>query len=250
MPWFDGVPFSCARAKVEKSRAPYSKMSYEYTRSQIQRRKYCRFTTQISRILSFQVQIPVRPMNYRRHPRYRPPQKIAECLHNLKPVAHLWRSDRVPSHLLHPGRTQAKQVVMSGGSVKSPRHRLLGDQLAKKNQGMTKRTIHDSVLHSSANSDGYSACRPAVPLDKLCPYMDYHRKGQDSPTQHPISTEDLVLSLKRQLDEDIDRCMPLGNCCSYGAPFKLSYMKYGYCTRSSASVPLQACRKKFHAKRG
>lgn len=34
--------------------------------------------------------------------------------------------------------------------------------------------------------------------------------------------------LKNQLDEDIDRCIPLGGCGSYGAPFKLSCTQYGY----------------------
>ncbi|KAJ5343370.1 uncharacterized protein N7506_003194 [Penicillium brevicompactum] len=65
-------------------------------------------------------------------------------------------------------------------------------------------------------------------LDELCPNVDHHRRGQNAPTQHPVSAEDLMLSLKRQLDENIDRCIPLGGCGSYGAPFKLTCMKYGY----------------------
>lgn len=65
-------------------------------------------------------------------------------------------------------------------------------------------------------------------LDELCPNVDHHRRGQDDPTQHPISAEDLMVSLKTQLDENIDRCIPLGGCGSYGAPFKLTCTKYGY----------------------
>jgi len=65
-------------------------------------------------------------------------------------------------------------------------------------------------------------------LDELCPNVDHHRRGQDDPTQHPISAEDLITSLKGQLDENIDRCIPLGACGSYGAPFKLTCTKYGY----------------------
>ncbi|KAJ5993340.1 hypothetical protein N7451_009064 [Penicillium sp. IBT 35674x] len=65
-------------------------------------------------------------------------------------------------------------------------------------------------------------------LDELCPNVDHHRRGQDDPTQHPISVEDLIISLKGQLDENIDRCIPLGACGSYGAPFKLTCTKYGY----------------------
>ncbi|CAG8091249.1 unnamed protein product [Penicillium salamii] len=65
-------------------------------------------------------------------------------------------------------------------------------------------------------------------LDELCPNVDHHRRGQNDRTQHPISAEELTLSLKYQLDENIDRCIPLGGCGSYGAPFKLTCMEYGY----------------------
>ncbi|CAG8096472.1 unnamed protein product [Penicillium olsonii] len=65
-------------------------------------------------------------------------------------------------------------------------------------------------------------------LDALCPNVDRHRRGQNDPAQHPISAEELTLSLKYQLDENIDRCIPLGGCGSYGAPFKLTCMEYGY----------------------
>jgi hypothetical protein len=56
----------------------------------------------------------------------------------------------------------------------------------------------------------------------------FHIRKQRDTTQHPISAEDLMLSLKGQLDENIDRCIPLGGCGSYGAPFKLTCTKYGY----------------------
>ena len=65
-------------------------------------------------------------------------------------------------------------------------------------------------------------------LDELCPNVEHHRRDQDEPTQHPILTEDLMLSLKSQLDENIDRCISLGGCGSYGAPFKLTCTKYGH----------------------
>ena len=65
-------------------------------------------------------------------------------------------------------------------------------------------------------------------LDESCSNVEYHRWSQDDPTQHPVSAEDLLLSLKVQLDENIDRCIPLGGCGSYGAPFKLTCAKYGY----------------------
>ncbi|KAJ6021258.1 hypothetical protein N7540_006762 [Penicillium herquei] len=66
------------------------------------------------------------------------------------------------------------------------------------------------------------------PLDELCPNLNHHREGQNDLSQHPISVEDLMISLKSQLDENIDRCIPFGRCGSYGAPFKLTCMKYGY----------------------
>ncbi|KAJ6096609.1 hypothetical protein N7486_007355 [Penicillium sp. IBT 16267x] len=65
-------------------------------------------------------------------------------------------------------------------------------------------------------------------LDEHCPNVNHHREGQNDPSQHPISIEDLMISLKSQLDENIDRCIPFGRCGSYGAPFKLTCTKYGY----------------------
>ncbi|KAG9249475.1 uncharacterized protein F5Z01DRAFT_495976 [Emericellopsis atlantica] len=65
-------------------------------------------------------------------------------------------------------------------------------------------------------------------LDELCPNVEQHRGGREDRNRHLISTEDLVLSLKSQLDEVIDRCIPLGGCGDYGAPFKLTCTTYGY----------------------
>ncbi|KAJ5993179.1 hypothetical protein N7451_008903 [Penicillium sp. IBT 35674x] len=66
------------------------------------------------------------------------------------------------------------------------------------------------------------------PLDELCPNVDHHREVQKDPSHHPISVGNLMISLKSQLDENIDRCIPFGRCGSYGAPFKLTCTKYGY----------------------
>ncbi|KAK1144120.1 hypothetical protein N8T08_005782 [Aspergillus melleus] len=65
-------------------------------------------------------------------------------------------------------------------------------------------------------------------LDDLCPNVAHHRRGHDNLTQHLISSEDLVNMSKAQLDENVDRCIPYGRCGSYGAPFKLTCMEYGY----------------------
>ena len=65
-------------------------------------------------------------------------------------------------------------------------------------------------------------------LDESCPNVDHHRQDHNNPAQHPTSAEGLILSLKLQLDENIDRCIPLRGCGSYGAPFKLTCTKYGY----------------------
>ncbi|CAG7934244.1 unnamed protein product [Penicillium olsonii] len=64
-------------------------------------------------------------------------------------------------------------------------------------------------------------------LDNCCPNVMLHRQSNDNP-QHPITSDDLVRSLKAQLDENIDRCTPLGGCGAYGAPFKLTCITYGY----------------------
>jgi len=55
----------------------------------------------------------------------------------------------------------------------------------------------------------------------------YYRRAKDD-LRHPITLEDLVYLLKAQLDENIDRCIPLRGCGAYGAPFKLTYVVYGY----------------------
>jgi hypothetical protein len=63
-------------------------------------------------------------------------------------------------------------------------------------------------------------------LDDCCPNVMRHPRSKDD--HHPITSEDLVRLLKAQLDENIDRCTPLGSCGAYGAPFKLTCVVYGY----------------------
>lgn len=53
-----------------------------------------------------------------------------------------------------------------------------------------------------------SVYRLGTPLDELCPNVDHHRRGQDDPTQHIISAQDLMISLNGQRDENFDRCIP------------------------------------------
>ncbi|CAG8106649.1 unnamed protein product [Penicillium salamii] len=63
-------------------------------------------------------------------------------------------------------------------------------------------------------------------LDDCCPNVMRHRRNNDD--LHPITSENLVGLLKGQLDENIDRCIPLGGPGGYGAPFKLTCAVYGY----------------------
>ncbi|CAG8417681.1 unnamed protein product [Penicillium salamii] len=63
-------------------------------------------------------------------------------------------------------------------------------------------------------------------LDDCCPNVISHRRGNRN--LHPITSEDLVGSLRAQLDKNIDRCTPLGASGGYGAPFKLNCALYGY----------------------
>lgn len=64
-------------------------------------------------------------------------------------------------------------------------------------------------------------------LDNCCPNVELHRRGRDS-MRHAITSADLMMLLKAELDENIDRCVPLGIRGAYGAPFKLTCAKYGY----------------------
>jgi hypothetical protein len=65
-------------------------------------------------------------------------------------------------------------------------------------------------------------------LDSRCPNVDLHQCAENG-DKHPISAEDLVGMLKQQLDEDPDHgCTPMGECGSYGAPFKITCSVYGY----------------------
>ncbi|KAK9855865.1 hypothetical protein MYU51_001499 [Penicillium brevicompactum] len=65
-------------------------------------------------------------------------------------------------------------------------------------------------------------------LDDACPNVGLHRQSDNGCKHHPTTSEDLLLSLKTQLDENIDRCTPTGQWGAYGAPFKLTCLQYGY----------------------
>jgi len=58
--------------------------------------------------------------------------------------------------------------------------------------------------------------------------VSYHRASRKDLNHYPISVGDLITSLKSQLDDNIDRCIPFGCCGSYGTPFKLTCSIYGY----------------------
>ncbi|PWY91626.1 hypothetical protein BO94DRAFT_623046 [Aspergillus sclerotioniger CBS 115572] len=64
-------------------------------------------------------------------------------------------------------------------------------------------------------------------LDEHCPNVTLHRKGE-SGSRHLIKAETLVQLIKRQLDDDIDDCTPMGRCGASGAPFKITCAAYGY----------------------
>ncbi|KAK9859508.1 hypothetical protein MYU51_013551 [Penicillium brevicompactum] len=64
-------------------------------------------------------------------------------------------------------------------------------------------------------------------LDDQCPNVSLHRQGGES-SHHPISAEELVKQIRQQLEDDIDDCTPMGECGSYGAPFKITSALWGY----------------------
>ena len=128
-------------------------------------KNYSRSPTPIAPTLSFRVRRLVRPMNHRRHLRYRLPQRAVEWLHD--PAVHLLKTDRARGHLTRPGPTQIKQLATNRGSVESPHHeprrrRPLDDQLASKSQGTIRKTIPVTALHGFARKGVCSACRPGI----------------------------------------------------------------------------------------
>ncbi|KAJ5779237.1 hypothetical protein N7457_006957 [Penicillium paradoxum] len=64
-------------------------------------------------------------------------------------------------------------------------------------------------------------------LDGSCPNVHIHRQSGDG-IRHPVNAAKLMSYLKKQMDENIDRCIPFGTCGSYGAPFKLTCSSHGY----------------------
>ncbi|CAG8053664.1 unnamed protein product [Penicillium olsonii] len=64
-------------------------------------------------------------------------------------------------------------------------------------------------------------------LDECCPNVDLHRQGGKS-SHHLINAEELVQQVRQQLDDDPDDCTPMGECGSYGAPFKITSNAHGY----------------------
>ncbi|KAJ5697181.1 hypothetical protein N7488_010865 [Penicillium malachiteum] len=63
---------------------------------------------------------------------------------------------------------------------------------------------------------------------EACSNVELHRRGQPDCTKHLITSEKLVLCLKAEFDENINRFIPISECRSYCAPFKLTYLEYGY----------------------
>ncbi|PLB44175.1 hypothetical protein P170DRAFT_368169 [Aspergillus steynii IBT 23096] len=64
-------------------------------------------------------------------------------------------------------------------------------------------------------------------LDEKCPNVTLHRQHGSS-KWHPTSSTGLVKLLKHQLNECIDRAIPLGECGASGAPFQLTCERFGY----------------------
>ncbi|KAK8912237.1 hypothetical protein VCV18_012634 [Metarhizium anisopliae] len=65
-------------------------------------------------------------------------------------------------------------------------------------------------------------------LDDKCPNVRLHQQDEKNKT-HPITAEQLVCSLKEQLNRNLDRdCTPFGRSGRSGAPFKLTCATFGY----------------------
>ncbi|KAJ5040798.1 hypothetical protein NUH16_011090 [Penicillium rubens] len=144
---------------------------------------------------SIQVQIPVRLM--KRHPhRIFHNQQLVDCPLGLQPVVHRRVYSIGLSRRTHQAQILTKQQAGNGDSVKLHPPHLSNKQVVNGTWGTTK-------------SRGV--------LDDCCPNVMRRRRSKDD-LHHPITSEDLVRLLKAQLDENIDRCTPLGGCGAYGAP--------------------------------
>ena len=74
-------------------------------------------------------------------------------------------------------------------------------------------------------------------LDDSCPNVNLHRESGDG-FHHPINSSKFMACLKQQMDENIDRCILLGKCGSYGAPFKLTCSPHGYTVMGKGTTSL------------
>ncbi|CAI7609688.1 unnamed protein product [Penicillium crustosum] len=116
-------------------------------------------------------------------------------------------TDTARSRQTRQAPTPIKQWDEKGASAKSHLPRLPNEWIGRKPLGDIKITGGN--------------------LDEGCPNVKLHRQDPNDP-KHPITSDDLVRLLNEQLDDNIDRCIPFGRCGSYGAPFKLTCIVYGY----------------------
>ncbi|KXL49182.1 hypothetical protein M433DRAFT_151893 [Acidomyces richmondensis BFW] len=138
-------------------------------------------------------------------------------------VRHRSRSPRSPGPDLNPatGRKRAFSQVLS-----SPSTQHVGRQRdTNNNKGPDNQSRHRDAQFCTQRC--LLGLQSGGLLDDCCPNVMLHRRSKDN-LHHLITSEDLVRLLKAQLDENIDRCTPLGGCGAYGAPFKLTCVVYGY----------------------
>ncbi|KID86968.1 Protein kinase-like domain protein, partial [Metarhizium majus ARSEF 297] len=65
-------------------------------------------------------------------------------------------------------------------------------------------------------------------LDEKCPNIRLHQQDRNNKT-HPVTAEQLLCSLKEQLNQNLDQnCTPFGCTGRSGAPFKLTCATFGY----------------------
>ncbi|CAG8132553.1 unnamed protein product [Penicillium nalgiovense] len=185
--------------------------SFDHTRSQIPGKKLQQLPHSDSTNPDFRVQILGRRV---------PTRSQASCAPSeIRPRSRSPGSSGSDTNQAAGHKRRISQVTPSPSARRSGRQQKAG---------------HDQDDHSQRRAAQFCTqrcllgLRTGNALDELCPNVDHHRRGQTDPTQHPISADDMITSLKNELDEDIDRCIPFGGCGSYGAPFKLSCMKYCY----------------------
>ena len=177
----------------------------------------------------------------RRHPQWSPPPlRDVERQPGLGLAAHL---------LLQPTMMNLQILIqILKLQVKKVRNAASARSVHRWSNGRYAGRVHD-IFQSNGQQGRHDAdfctqrCLLGLQqgglLDDACPNVMLHKKSRDG-MRHAINSTTLVQRLKKQLDKNIDHnCTPMGNCGASGAPFKVTYAKYGYTVVGKGTTTLR-----------